>query len=393
MDQHVGKKLFIVTCLGYLTFGLLNTCIGPLLEQFAVNNSVSVATIGSLLTALFAGGLLAQIILGPHTDKWGQQRWLAVSFLVMPVFLTAGTFTRSYPLTIGLFFIAGMGYGIAVLTGNTVVTRIFEENSIAPLNWLNVFFGIGDVIGPLLVSLTITLWNNGMIAVWIGAAAMMATAAALIIFFYKIRVGRQPDAGVTAAGKLKLSPFLISLIFLVLTYVGTEIAVGNWTTTYLHMTASMVVEKAALATSGFWLALTLGRLMGALTGNRLGAKRLLMLSLGISAAGAMLFIFSFGHVAWSIAAVMVLGLGFGAIFPTLFGLMSTTYKHNSSKPGSLLTATASLSGMALPWLVGITFTSLGIRSMTFFVAALICLLWIGLFINLKTHDKIKVDGN
>lgn len=390
MDLREGKKLFFVICAGYFTFGLLNTSIGPLLEQFADNNSVSVATIGSLLTALFTGGLLAQLLLGPHMDNWGQHRWLAVSFLVMPAFLTAATFTRFYPLTVGLFFLAGLGYGTAVLTGNTVVTRIFEENSIAPLNWLNVFFGVGDVVGPLLVSFTLSLGQNGMTAIWIGSVMMALIAGVLLLSFYKTKIGSQPVASAASTGKLNLSPFLISLIFLVLTYVGTEIAVGNWTTTYLHMTASMAVEKAALATSGFWLALTLGRLMGALTGNRLGANRLLILSFGISSAGAVLFILGFGHVAWSIAAVMVLGLGFGAIFPTLFGLMSTTYKQNSSKPGSLLTATASLSGMALPWLVGITFTSLGIRSMTFFVAGLILLLWIGLYVNLKTRKKNPV---
>lgn len=387
MDARTGKQLFIVTCIGYFTFGLLNTSIGPLLEQFAANNSVTVATIGSLLTALFSGGLLAQVILGPHTEKWGQHRWLAVSFLVMAVFLSAATLSRWYPLTIALVFLAGWGYGTAVLSGNTLVTRIFEDNSIAPLNWLNVFFGIGDVIGPLLVSLALTVGKNGMPAVWIGSVVMAATAAVLFLRFNNVKVGGQAQAGHNTSGRLVLTPFLISLVIMVLVYVGTEIAVGNWTTTYLHLTASMVVEKAALATSGFWLALTLGRLMGALIGNRLGAARLLMLCLGISSLGAVVFIAGFGNTLWSIIAVMILGFGFGSMFPTLFGLMSTTYKQDSGKPGSLLTATASLSGMALPWLVGITFTGLGIRSMTFFVAGLIVLLWAALVINLKTHGK------
>jgi fucose permease len=387
MDPRQGKKLFIVTCTGYFTFGLLNASLGPLLEQFAANNQVTLATVGSIYTALFMGGLLAQMVFGPFSDRWGQQRCLAVSFLVLAVFLTAATFSRFYPLTVALMFIAGMGYGLAVLSGNTLVARLFEENSVSALNWINVFFGIGDVVGPLLVSLAFLLLKNGLPVLWLGAAGMLAVTLMLIVRYFKVNIGGAGTAAQAHNERLKFTPFLLSLAAMILAYVGSEAAMGSWTTTYMQRTTSMAIEGAALVTASFWLALTLGRLMGALLGSRISAENLLKLCLGISLAGAMLFMFGFENEILSIAAVMILGFGFGAVFPTVFGIMSTAYGKNSGKPGSLLTSMASVSGMLLPWLIGVVFEKTGMRSMTFMLAGLITLLCITFFINLQTRMK------
>lgn len=173
MDPRKAKQLFVITCIGFFTFGLLNASMGPLLEQFAENNSVTLATIGSMFTAMFTGGLLSQLILGQFSDRWGQHRGLAGSFLFLSVFLAAASLSRSYPLTLVLVFFAGMGYGLAILCGNILISRLFEKDNISALNWLNVFFGIGDVVGPLLVSLSLILWQNGMPALWVGSLGML----------------------------------------------------------------------------------------------------------------------------------------------------------------------------------------------------------------------------
>ncbi len=379
MDQRIARQLFIVTSVGYFTFGLLNASLGPLLEQFAENNSVTLATIGSLFTAMFTGGLLSQLILGHFSDRWGQHRGLAGSFLFLSVFVGAASFSHSYPLTLVLVFFAGMGYGLAVLCGNILVSRLFEKDNISALNWLNVFFGVGDVVGPLLVSLSLFLWDNGMPALWVGSVGMLIVTALLFLFYFKVDLGASKAAIEARAEKVKLTPFLVSLILMILLYVGSETALGSWTTTYLHTTTVLGMEQAALATAGFWLTLTLGRLMGALLGSRISAVNLVRICLGISLLGAAVFVLGYGSAIWSIVAVLIMGFGFGAVFPTTFGIMTSAYREKSGKAGSIITATASLSGMMLPWLVGVIFTQTGMRSVTFIMALLICLLWVVFF--------------
>jgi fucose permease len=375
MDQRIARQLFIITSIGYFTFGILNASVGPLLEQFAENNSVSLATIGSMFTVMFTGGLLSQLILGQFSDHWGQHRGLAGSFLFLSVFLGAASLSRSYPLTLVLVFFAGMGYGLAVLCGNILVSRLFEKDSISALNWVNVFFGVGDVVGPLLVSLSLFLWGNGMPALWVGSIGMLVVTAVLALFYFKVDLGASKAAVQARKENVKFTPFLISLTLMVLLYVGSETALGSWATTYLHATTTLAMEQAALVTAGFWLTLTLGRLMGALLGPRISAVNLVRICLGISLVGAAVFVLGYGLAGWSIVGVLIMGFGFGAVFPTTFGIMTSAYRERSGKAGSVITATASLSGMMLPWLVGVVFTQTGMRSVTFTMALLVCLQW------------------
>lgn len=151
----------------------------------------------------------------------------------------------------------------------------------------------------------------------------------------------------------------------------------------------MGMERAALVTAGFWLMLTLGRIMGAVLGSRISALNLLKICLGISMLGALVFVLGYGNLVWSIVAVLIMGFGFGAVFPTTFGIMTSSYGENSGKAGSIITATASLSGMTLPWLVGVIFAKTGMRSFTFALALLMLLMW-GAFLFLANTKK-KVD--
>jgi MFS family permease len=108
-----------------------------------VNNHATLAVIGGLYTTLFAGALLAQVLLGRFTDRWGQHRALVVAFLVFSTGMAASTFSRWLPLTFGLVFLAGIGYGTANLCGNVLIGRVFKENRVTAVNWVNVFYGIG----------------------------------------------------------------------------------------------------------------------------------------------------------------------------------------------------------------------------------------------------------
>jgi fucose permease len=389
MDPRTAKQLFIITCIGFFTFGLLNASMGPLLEQFATNNSVPLATIGSMFTAMFTGGLLAQLALGQFTNRMGEHRGLAGSFLFLSVFLGAASLSRSYPLTLVLVFFAGMGYGLAILCGNILISRLFEKDNISALNWLNVYFGIGDVVGPLLVSLSLFLWKTGMPALWIGSAGMLLVAAVLALIYFKVNIAPAKAAVQARSERVKLTPFLFSLTLMILVYVGSETTLGSWATTYMHRTTTMGMEQAALVTAGFWLMLTLGRIMGAVLGSRISALNLLKICLGISLLGAVVFVLGYGNLVWSIAAVLIMGFGFGAVFPTTFGVMTSFYRENSGKAGSIITATASLSGMTLPWLVGVIFAKTGMRSFTFALALLMFLMW-GAFLFLANTKK-KAD--
>jgi fucose permease len=362
--------------------------IGPLLSQFAERNHTTLATIGGLYTALFLGAVIAQLVLGRRSDQWGQLRTFTVALLVLAAGITGVSISRWLPLTFALAFLAGWGHGMTNLSGNVMIGRLFKENSVSALNLVNVFFGVGAFIGPLLVSVSITLWTNGFPALYFSLLLMFLAGMAILIRFFNVKiVTSEAIQTPEQQQKTRFTAFLWSMGVMILIYVGAESSMGGWATTYMQQTTSLKIELASLVTSGFWLAITLGRLSGTFLGSRLSARRVLLLCLATSTLGAVLFMAGFGQIAVSIAGIFFIGLGFGAIYPTSMAMVTTAFPSNPGQAGSVITSLSAVGGMVLPWLQGVVMEKAGIRSGTYSIAAMVGGLILLFFINWHFEKK------
>ena len=388
MEESKAKRILILSCIGYFSLGIVVASMGPMLAQFAGNNGTTLATIGGVYTAFYLGAFLAQVVLGPLTDKWGQMRALSVSLLLCAFALSSVTFSRWLPLTLVLFFFSGVGFGMANLCGNVLIGRIFNGKSVSPINWLNAFFGIGAFVGPMMVSFSLHSWQTGAPAMWVGAVLMTASVSVLIYQFFNIKMGTTSPDGTEPHKPMRYSAFLWTLGALILIYVGTETAVGGWSTTYLQNTTTLNIEQSALATAGFWLAITAGRMMGALIGSRISAANVLKICLGIALTGVILFMLTYGHGVMSIVSILIIGWGFGAIYPTGMAIMTEAYPHTPGQAASVIIAMGSIGGTIIPWLQGITLDQLGMRFGTYLIALMVVLLIISFSANQWVKKRI-----
>jgi fucose permease len=388
MEKRTANTILVFSCIGFFSFGVMWAAIGPLLSQFAERNHTTLATIGGLYTALFLGAVIAQLVLGRRSDQWGQLRTFTVALLVLALGITGVSLSRWLPLTFGLAFLAGWGHGMTNLSGNVMIGRLFKENSVSALNLVNVFFGVGAFIGPLLVSVSITLWTNGFPALYFSLLLMFLSGMAILIRFFNVKIVtceavQTPEQ----QKKTRFTAFLWSMGVMILIYVGAESSMGGWATTYMQQTTSLKIALASLVTSGFWLAITLGRLSGTILGSRLSARRVLLLCLATSTLGAVLFIAGFGQIAVSVAGIFFIGLGFGAIYPTSMAMVTTAFPSNPGQAGSVITSLSAVGGMVLPWLQGVVMEKAGIRSGTYSIAAMIGGLILLFFINWHFEKK------
>ncbi len=135
--------------------------------------------------------------------------------------------------------------------------------------------------------------------------------------------------------------------------VGNEGSIGAWLATYLGETAGTPLETGALATSGFWLALTAGRLLAAAASPRLGAPTLLLVSLCGALAGGIGLVVGLGSAPLTVAAAILLGLSFGPIYPTTIALVTVRFPAGTGTVTGIVMTLGSLGGAVLPWLYGI----------------------------------------
>ena len=394
MESSKARSIVIVSFVGYFSFGILWSAIGPLLSQFADRNGTSLATIGGIYSAVFLGAIISQIVLGRLTDRWGQLRSLTIALLVLAVSFTGVSLSRWLPLTLGLSFIAGLGHGLVNLCGNVMVGRLFKEKSVSAVNLLNFIWGIGAFIGPSLVSGALYLWHNGLPALWLSAAIMSTAALVLLFGFFNIPVDVPTQASELPSSKrARFTPLLWSLGVLLLLYEGAESSMGGWSTTYMQQTTTFSIELAAMVTSGFWLAITIGRAIASVLGIRIQARHVLLLSLATASLGTALFVASFGNGVLSIASILLIGLGFGAVYPTSMAMVTTAFPENPGQAGSVITSMSGIGGMILPWLQGLVMQQAGIRSGTFLIATVMALMLVTFVLSQGVAKRNNISAN
>jgi fucose permease len=246
---------------------------------------------------------------------------------------------------------------------------------------MNVFYGIGAIVGPILVSVSLGIWQTAL-------PAMISVPLLLILLLpvtrglhkghseLLARANEDNPQGVetTKQGSLYRSPLLWLMSALMMVYVGTEVGIGGWISTYTLRTSPISAEAAALIASGFYLALTAGRLVSAALGTRMRSEQILLVSLLGAIAGGAGILLGVGNMVLTISAVLLPGAAFGPIYPTVLAVTAARFSQNTGKAAALVMAVGSIGGLILPWLFGILLVGLGAQSLALVVNVLIALM-------------------
>jgi MFS transporter, FHS family, glucose/mannose:H+ symporter len=350
----------------FFGLGLVTAALGPFLPELAGNTSSSLSQVGAIFTMLFLGALLSQMIAGPVMDRLGQRVVLLVGLGLISTGMLGVSIGRSLIATLACALIGGLGHGAIDVGGNVMIAEAYATRRVSALNLLNVFFGLGAVAGPAISSLMLGIWSTAAPSLWISIALFV-----LLIPFIRISaIARPSRAGTPQEGRTAIYrvPVLWAFGLVLLIYVGIENGIGGWTTIYIDRTTALGLDLAALVTSGFWLMLTAGRMLAVLVGGKLASGRVLGLSLGGSLVGGVLLMLSTGNAPLTVSAVLMLGLFFGPIFPTIIAITTARFPGGPGQAASVVVVLGSLGGMVLPWVQGTLLDQSGPFAAALFVA-------------------------
>ncbi|HPH94879.1 MAG TPA: MFS transporter [Anaerolineaceae bacterium] len=361
------KPFYVLSlcCVVFLGLGIVTAALGPALPELAIQNATDLGTIGVLFTALFLGAMTAQVAAGFIGNRIPPKTMFLAGLGVMGVALIGLYFSRNLLLTVVCGVMVGLGHGTVDLDGTVMIADAYEGRQVSALNALHLFFGIGAVGGPYIVSLAM---QNGIPAVWsLIAGGMLMLVCAPVMLVMKVRHQTAVPQETRKNGSVLKSALMWLLAFYLLFYVGIETGLGGWVAAYLNQTTGMALANGAMAASGFWLALTIGRLTAALLGRRFSPLKVLLFSVMTSLAGAILLPLSTGQQTLSLVAVLLTGLGFGPMFPTTVAAATEFFPEERARAASICIAMGSVGGMILPWLQGIILQNMGPYSAILFV--------------------------
>jgi fucose permease len=376
------KTSFILVCGAFLGAGMILSGLGPSLPYLADRVGRDIAALGSLFSALSLGVIIVQAVIGRLSARFGLRAVLACGMAILASGALAISFGPNLVALIAGAGITGIGFGVILAAGNTLVARLFAERSASALNGVNVFFGVGSLLGPAIAGIGIQLIGTPQATLWFGAVLLFLLAGGIL----GLAAAPPPlptHAPPESSGVREVRLWLMG--FLLLLYTGTEVGLGGWITVYMGASAGMEPTTAALATSGFWLALTLGRALGALLGMRLKPLTLLIGSLSGLFLGAVILFLGVGSMPLSLLAILVLGLACGPVFPTTLALAT------AGRTGTgIVLGVGNGGGLILPAFMGVMLTSYGPAAMSATILTT-TLLMIGLW-TLIARSSVSVQG-
>ena len=160
------RSAVAVACVLFFGYGLILSGLGPALPELAARTASSLADLGGIFTALFFGALVTQLVTGPITDRVGQRPVMLVGVLLLALGTFAAIWSHLLLLTFSSMVLAGLGAGTLVVTNNLLAAQIFPERNTSMLNLVNVFYGIGAVLRPMLAGQSLRLFGTALLSAW-----------------------------------------------------------------------------------------------------------------------------------------------------------------------------------------------------------------------------------
>ncbi|MBW7997398.1 MAG: MFS transporter [Candidatus Glassbacteria bacterium] len=307
----------LVAILSVFSLGIVFSLIGAVKLKLAEKLGIDDAKVGGLISTLMFTSIFVVLFIGPLVDAWGHKPFAILGFLLSGVAILMLGMARSYGAAVVACILLGVG-GMCVNTvGNTLLSIVLFEGRNAPaaLNLGNMFFGLGAFFTPFLAIFLIQRIGLQKTVSIIALVVLVGIAFGLVAGYPELSPG---GFSLGQAFALLGNSFVLVAALALFCYVGLEVSMGGWITTYLTSLGYSEGRASGLL-SAFWISIMISRLVSAMAVTpENGALVVTVLALVATVSiGIMATTRSAGMAG---VAVVVTGLAFGPIFPSVVGV-------------------------------------------------------------------------
>jgi len=369
--ERSKKNLFLlaVTVLLYISFGLLTSVIGVIIDKFQVDYNVSLTIAALLPFAFYLSYGLASIPFGMAMDKYGAKSILLIGTLLMALGSFLFYLSNNATVIILVIFFVGVGVTAIQVAGNPFIRELDSPNRYTAN--LTVIIGIGALgyaFSPLLVPV---MQSNGFSwkTVYLIFGIINTVLLLMLLFsrFPEIKLNEEERINFSGIGTLMKNPVIITYSLGIFLYVGAEVGVSSYIITFMNKVHgvsnvqsfwadgsfmhTVFPSKTALVVALFWLFQALGRLIISPLMKVIGEKKIFIFhSLGTIIA---LMVAISGNTTTALVAFALTGYFTCASFTSLFSAAINSFKENHGTISGIL-GTAIVGGAIIGWLIGFT---------------------------------------
>jgi len=381
MNDTPRGQTSVMALMAVFGLGISFIIVGSVSEELKSALGITNAQIGSLVLALFLTSVVVQLIVGPLVDKFGHKPLAIVGGLVACLSMILLAMAASFAAAFLACVLLGVGAMCLNTVGNTLIPVVLfgGKDPARASNFGNAFFGLGYVITPLLFSL---LAGSG-----VGYKTGVYLLAGLFLVFLLIALGtRFPRVSTgyqfSMAFKLLGTPAVLIAAVALFCYMALEVSMGTWSKPYMTELFGGAANAGAVARAGlilslFGAAMMIGRFLTSTIKNltTIGVK--LVAGMSLVAMAAILVMVLTQSSGLAIVAVVLSGLVFAPIFPTIVGV--TFAKFEPRLYGSIfgiIFAVGLLGATIVPQIIGSLSVGATIQQSLLIVFAMAALLFV-----------------
>ncbi|MGA7873119.1 MAG: MFS transporter [Candidatus Binatus sp.] len=342
-----------ITRLAYsclLMVGINSGWLGPFIPQISRTTHLPIERAGLIVSAASAGYFISVLIAGEINQQMSAQKILVGAMALFTAGLTRLAVARGLTGLLSAGFVIGVANGGIDIGANALIVELNRERLASALNYLHVLFGVGALLGPLMVSAAFAArvpywWVFG------GGAIMCAAIAFRLGLSAAIEVRTAPVIG---HGFLKMlsRPLIWAISAVMFLYVGAEIGIGAWLFLYLRTAGALGPMLASSGVSLYWLGLVCGRAFGGRLGHRIALPQFTMLASMLSSAALVMLIAAPTAGGLAASAVFLIGFGYGPVFPNMIAIGAASFPAEVGRMTAIVVAGGALGGIVAPWIMG-----------------------------------------
>jgi fucose permease len=297
------------------------------------------AQFGSLIMAMFLTSCIVQLFIGPAVDRFGYKPVAILGFLVTSASLFVLANTTSFDTARLACILLGVGAMSANTVGNTLMPVVLfgGKEPARAANLGNAFFGLGYVSVPFLF----TLFMQKMGISYSASISVFAILVLLFLVYSLTAPFPTVPTGFSLGRALSLlaQPAVLVAALALFCYIALEVSMGSW---IRRLMEEILAKDYQPAEASFWagmvltlfgLAMAAGRFLSSMIKNLTAVGVKLIAGAAVVSLVAILIMIWTQSVALAVLAVVLVGLAFAPIFPTIVGV--TFSKFDASQYGSI----------------------------------------------------------
>lgn len=354
-DNSIAKVLPVL--FGFFIMGFVDV-VGISTNYVKQDFGLSDTVANLLPLMLFLWFAVLSVPTGLFMNKLGRKNTVFLSMGITLLAMLVPLISYNYPMILVTFSLLGIGNTIIQVAMNPLVSNVVRKDRLTSSLTMGQFIkAIAAFLGPIIAGVSAASLGNWKFIFPIFASITVISGLWLIITPIHEEQVSNPASSFSGCFSLLKDKTILMFFFGIILAVGLDVGLNTTIPKFLIERCNIPLEKAGLGISLYFVARTIGTLIGAILLIKLDGRIFFIVNM-IIAIPVMILMLLTGNLFLILTMVFLLGLLVANVFSIIFSAALKKEPERANEIAGLLVMGIA-GGAVLPLLMGIISDNLG----------------------------------